>query len=144
MKPTILLVEDSKVQKLANQKILVTAGYLVLLAADGDEAIRLVREARPDLMLLDLGLPKVSGFEVLQTMKRDPATAPIPVIVLSQLAQEKEGELKRAGAVAYFKKSKLAEGALGEAELIQLIEQTLCHSRNNQIPVAGRRAATPF
>jgi len=75
-------------------------------------------------------------------MKRDPTTAAIPVIVLSQLAQEKEGELKRAGAVAYFKKSKLAEGTSGEAELIELIEQTLRHSHNNQIPLARRRAVT--
>ena len=142
LKATILLVEDSKVQKLANQKILITAGYLVLLAADGEEAIHLAREARPDLMLLDLGLPKVSGFEVLQTMKRDPTTAAIPVIVLSQLAQEKEGELKRAGAVGYFKKSKLVEGATGEAELIALIEQTLGQSRDRQILLARRRAAT--
>ena len=95
-------------------------------------------------MLLDLGLPKVSGFEVLQTMKRDPTTAAIPVIVLSQLAQEKGGELKRAGAVGYFKKSKLLEGATGEAELIELIEQTLGQSRDRQILLARRQAASHF
>ena len=54
MKKTILLVEDSKVQKLANERILFKAGYLVLFAGDGEEALRLARESVPDLVLLDL------------------------------------------------------------------------------------------
>jgi CheY-like chemotaxis protein len=139
LKATILLVEDSKTQKLANEKILITAGYLVLLAADGEEAVRLAREAKPDLMLLDLVLPKLSGLEVLQAMKRDRATAAIPVIILSQLAKEHGAEMKSEGAVGYFKKSKLAEGATGEAQLIELIETTLRHARGLRFP-AGRAA----
>jgi CheY-like chemotaxis protein len=139
LKPTVLLVEDSQVQKLANEKILIAAGYLVLLAADGEEAVQLAREANPDLMLLDLVLPKLSGLEVLQTMKRNPATAGIPVIVLSQLTQEKEAEMKGEGAVGYFKKSRLAEGAAGEAQLIELIEKTLRQTR--ELRTLARRAA---
>jgi twitching motility two-component system response regulator PilH len=143
LKPTILLVEDSPVQKLANEKILITAGYLVLIAVDGPEAVRLAREANPDLMLLDLVLPKLSGVEVLQTMKRDPATATIPVIVLSQLPQENEAELKRAGAAGYFTKSRLAQGAAGQVELVDLIEKTLRQTRELRIPMAPARAGTP-
>jgi CheY-like chemotaxis protein len=143
LKPTILLVEDSPVQKLVNEKILVTAGYLMLLAADGEEAVRLAREANPDLMLLDLVLPKLSGVEVLQTMKRDPATATIPVIVLSQLPQENEAELKRAGAAGYFTKSRLAQGAAGEVQLIDLIEKTLRQTRGLRVQMAAARAGTP-
>ena len=59
MKKTILLVEDSKVQKLANERILFKAGYLVLFAGDGEEALRLARESVPDLVLLDLLLPGI-------------------------------------------------------------------------------------
>jgi CheY-like chemotaxis protein len=143
LKPTILLVGDSPVQKLANEKILVTAGYLVLIAVDGPEAVRLAREANPDLMLLDLVLPKLSGVEVLQAMKRDPATAAIPVIVLSQLPQENEAELKRAGAAGYFTKSRLAQGAAGEVQLIDLIEKTLRQTRGLRVQMAAARAGTP-
>ena len=61
MKKTILLVEDSKVQKLACERVLFKAGYLVLFAGDGEEALRLARESVPDLVLLDLLLPGIGG-----------------------------------------------------------------------------------
>src|SRR6266542_299183 len=99
MKHTILLVEDSKVQKLAGQRILHRAGYLVLLASDGEEGLRLAREGAPDLILLDLRLPGVDGEEVLQILKRDRITRPIPVIVVSDLAPDNSAELLAAGAV---------------------------------------------
>jgi CheY-like chemotaxis protein len=132
-------VEDSNVQKRAIEKILIEGGYLVLLAADGHEALSLAREATPDLMLLDLVLPKLSGLEVLQTIKGDLATAKIPVIVLSSLTQD-EAEMKRRGAEAYFKKSRLAEGVEGEVDLIELIEQTLRQTRG--LRITGARAAS--
>ena len=144
LKPTVLLVEDSKVQKLAIEKILIAGGYLVLLAPDGDEGLSLAREAKPDLMLLDLILPKLSGFEVLQTMKRDPATAAIPVIVLSSLSQENEAEMKRQGAIAYFEKSRLANGVRGETELIELIEETLRQIQGARITAVRARAASSY
>jgi twitching motility two-component system response regulator PilH len=144
LKPTVLLVEDSKVQKLAIEKILIAGGYLVLLARDGDEGLSLAREAKPDLMLLDLILPKLSGFEVLQTMKRDPATAAIPVIVLSRLSQENEAEMKRQGAIAYFEKSRLAKGVGGVTELIELIEETLRQIQGARITAARARAASSY
>ena len=70
MKKTILLVEDSNVQKLASERVLFKAGYLVLLAGDGEEALRLARESVPDLVLLDLLLPGIGGEGVLHTQAR--------------------------------------------------------------------------
>jgi CheY-like chemotaxis protein len=134
VKSTVLLVEDSQVQKLANEEILTRAGYLVLLAGDGEDALRLVREASPDLVLLDMMLPKLSGSEVLQALKRDPATAAVPVIVLSQLPRTNEAKVKAEGAAAYFEKSKLAEGPIGEAQLVAVIEKTL--EARRRIPAA--------
>jgi DNA-binding NarL/FixJ family response regulator len=64
--------------KLASERILFKAGYLVLLAGDGEEALRLARESVPDLVLLDLLLPGIGGEEVLHTLKRDPHTKQIP------------------------------------------------------------------
>jgi CheY-like chemotaxis protein len=141
MKSTILLVEDSPIQKRANESILTRAGYLVLLAGDGEDALCLAREASPDLVLLDMILPGLSGFEVLQALKRDPATAAVPVIVLSQLSQVEETNVKAGGAAGYFEKSKLAEGVEGEAQLVELIKKTLQETPRG-IPAAQTGVAT--
>jgi CheY-like chemotaxis protein len=147
LKSTILLVEDSKFQRLANERVLIAAGYLVLLAVDGDEAVFLAREANPDLILLDLVLPKLSGLEVLQAVKLDPITAGIPVVILSQLTRDNEAELNENGAVGYFEKSRLAEGAAGQSELIELIAKTLhetvVHDRHNDAFRGREDYATP-
>ena len=144
MKKTILLVEDSKVQKLAVERILFQAGYLVLLAAGGEEALRLVRESAPDLVLLDLMLPGVGGEEVLYALKRDARTEQIPVIVVSHLPPTNFANLKTAGAVEYFHKSRFLEDEDGEAAFLGTIDRVLRESdgRNearNQMALGARR-----
>ena len=104
---TILLVEDSRFLRRANERILAKAGYQVTTAADGEEALHLARTMAPDLILLDMLLPKIGGPEVLRALHSDPATASIPIIVLSSLPQSNEQKLKGEGAVAYFEKSRL-------------------------------------
>jgi len=80
----------------------------VLTAVDGEEALRLARAEAPDLVLLDLIMPKMQGFEVLRTLKQDPATAGIPVIVLSNLGQDSDVQRAlEAGAAAYLIKANL-------------------------------------
>jgi CheY-like chemotaxis protein len=127
MKKTILLVEDSKVQKLASERILHRAGYLVLFAENGEEALRLAGECVPDLVLLDLLLPGIGGEEVLYELKRNHKTQRIPVIVLSQLPGDNSGKLKAAGAASYFEKSRLADVA-GQAALLATIDGVLRES----------------
>ena len=104
---SILLVEDSRLLRIASERALVRAGYSVLSIADGERALSAAKERIPDLILLDMLLPNVGGQEVLRALKKDPATATIPVIVLSGLSQKNETRLKREGAAAYFEKSKL-------------------------------------
>jgi CheY-like chemotaxis protein len=123
MKKTILLVEDSKVQKRAIEKILIGANYLVLFAGDGEEALLLARECGPDLVLLDLLLPKIGGEEVLYSLKRNPHTEPIPVIVISHLAAGQSAELKILGAADCFEKSEFLERNDGDSALLKLIER---------------------
>ena len=125
MKHTILLVEDSKLQKLACEKILHSAGYLVLYAPDGEESLRLAQESVPDLILLDLLLPGIGGEEVLYALKRNPRTERIPVIVLSSLPATKSVELKQAGAADYFEKVRLTDHAGGEAAFLATIDRVL-------------------
>lgn len=77
----------------------------VLEAADGEEALSVTRDERPDLVLLDVMMPKRSGLEVCRILKDDPATSRIPVIMLTARAQEsdlREGE--EAGSDGYFMK----------------------------------------
>ena len=137
MQTTILLIEDNKIQKIANERILHKAGYTVLNARDGEEALRLAREAIPDIILLDMLLPKLGGREVMQALRRDPPTAKIPVLVLSGLPQANEVKLNGEGAAGYFEKSRLLEhAATGEQELIQLIENIVRKSRERNKPPA--------
>ncbi len=128
MKKTILLVEDSKVQKLASERILLKAGYLLLLAADGEEGLRLAGESVPDLVLLDLLLPGIRGEEVLDTLKRDPHTEHIPVIIVSHLPATNSAQLKAAGAADYFEKSRLTDDNGGEAAFLATIDRILLES----------------
>jgi CheY-like chemotaxis protein len=135
LKTTILLVEDNKIQRLTNERILHRAGYTVLNAADGEEALRVASTSIPDLILLDMLLPKLGGREVMQALKRDPATVKIPILFFSSLSQANEARLKNEGAAGYFEKSRLVEhSAAGEKELIQLIETIVQKSRQRSGP----------
>jgi DNA-binding response OmpR family regulator len=101
----ILLVEDSRTIRLENERALIQAGYEVICAEDGEAALRLAHEKRPDLILLDLLLPRISGLDVLRRMKIDAATAGIPVVVGSGLSQRNREMLIEAGADDYLEKS---------------------------------------
>ena len=137
MKITVLLVEDSKFQKLVNERMLHKAGYTVLNASDGEEALRLARQTIPDIVLLDMLLPKLGGREVMQALQKDPSTAQISVLVFSSLPQANEVKLTHEGAAGYFEKSRLVEHpATGERELIQLIENIVRKSREQNKPLA--------
>jgi len=103
----VLLVEDSKFLRMANERALSKAGYEVSTAADGEEALQVANDKLPDIILLDMLLPKISGPDVLRALKGNPATMDIPVIVLTSLSQKNEEKLLHEGAVAYFEKSTL-------------------------------------
>jgi len=103
----ILLVEDSKFLRLATGRALTRAGYEMSFAADGDEALLTAGEELPDLILLDMMLPKMSGLEVLKALKKEPATAAVPVVVLTGLSQTNAERLRRDGAFAFLAKADL-------------------------------------
>jgi CheY-like chemotaxis protein len=105
----ILLVEDDRFLRKAAETSLKRHGYHVVTASDGEEALRLVRTEKPELILLDLIIPKVQGFEVLRTLKADAQTASIPVIVLSNLGQEHDRDATlAAGAIAHLVKANIS------------------------------------
>jgi CheY-like chemotaxis protein len=104
---TILLVEDSKFLRVATERILTKAGYQVICAGDGDEALALAGSRLPDLIVLDMLLPKLSGPEVLRSLKKNDLTAHIPVVVLSSLSQNNGPKLVQEGADAFIEKGPL-------------------------------------
>lgn len=111
----ILLAEDDRFLRKAGDARLKQGGHTVIPAADGEEALRLAREHVPDLVLLDLIMPKMQGFEVLRALKADPATAAIPVIVLSNLGQDRDvQQAKEDGALAFLVKANLSLQALAD------------------------------
>ena len=87
MTAKLLLVEDSRCLRMAARQVLSHAGFIVVEASDGEEALRKARKSEPDLIILDMLLPKLGGERVLQALQQDPTTARIPVIVLSGLSQ---------------------------------------------------------
>ena len=103
----MLLVDDSKFLRMANELALSKAGFKVSTAANGEEALQVANDTPPDVILLDMMLPKISGPEVLRSLKANPATMGIPVIVLTSLSQRNEEKLLSEGAAAYFEKSTL-------------------------------------
>lgn len=80
---TLLLVEDNEMNRDAISRLLERRGFTVLMAVDGEEGVRICRERLPDLVLMDLGLPGMDGFEATRQIKADPVTARIPVVALT-------------------------------------------------------------
>jgi CheY-like chemotaxis protein len=117
----ILLVEDSKFLRLATERALGRAGYQMSSVADGDEALRLAHENLPDLILLDMLLPKMSGPDVLKALKLDPATQSIPVVVMTGMSEKNAPRLREDGAIAFLEKSAL-ELDKGSGKLLAALE----------------------
>ena len=90
----ILIVEDNEMNRDALSRRLRRQGYEVLLATAGLEGLRLARQARPDLILMDLGMPDIDGWECTRRLKADGVTSAIPVIALT--AHAMLGDRQRA------------------------------------------------
>ncbi len=104
---TVLLVEDDPFLSSLLKTKLQKSGISVTLATDGEQALETLKTLAPDLILLDLILPKKSGFEVLESIQSDPQLNKIAVIILSNLGQDTDiTKGKGLGAVEYFIKAK--------------------------------------
>ena len=130
---SILVIDDNLNLQVAFKKILSAAGYLTRTAGDGEEGLRLAKENIPDIILLDMLLPKMGGVEVLRSLKSDPATRQIPVIALSGLPQSNEAKLLKEGAVSYLEKSRLEE----PEALLQAVDYALILPRYDEFSQAS-------
>jgi len=115
MEKRILIVEDEQILLRALNVEILSQGFEVFSAKDGETALKLAINEIPDLVLLDLILPKLNGFEVLRNMKNNEVTKNIPVIILSNLGQE--SDMKKVfdlGAEDYFVKASTDLSELSE------------------------------
>ena len=118
--PTILIAEDSAEQRALYAEILKAAGYRVLEAADGNEAVAVTRRERPDLVLMDVTMPGTSGWNAMRTLKDDPDTTGIPIIVITGLAESWDRDASlAAGADDHLAKP------VSPARLLKEVQQIL-------------------
>ena len=117
----ILIIEDDKfLRELISQKLL-KEGYDIIEAMDGEKGIEEVKKEKPDLILLDLILPGIDGFEILAKIKADPKISKIPVIILSNLGQKTDIQKGlEMGAVDYLIKAHFTP-----AEIVEKIRQVI-------------------
>jgi len=135
MGETILIVDDNDVNRQVLVGILRKEGYELLQAADGEHAVALAKQARPDLALLDIMMPVMDGYEVCRQLKIDPHTVDIPIIFLSALA-ETESKVKglELGAVDYITKP------FDQSEVLARVRSHLKIQRLTQQLMAANRA----
>lgn len=102
----IIIIEDSKQTVDILSEILQKEGYEIYKAYDGIEGYRMIKKLKPDLVLLDLLLPKISGFEICKKISEDNDIRKTPIIILSTLAEDKEAlkKLKNFDIIKFMKK----------------------------------------
>jgi CheY-like chemotaxis protein len=106
---SILLAEDDRFLRRACETKLKQAGFNVRVAVDGEEALTMAREQSPDLLLLDLLMPRRDGLSVLATLRGDPKTKEIPVVIMSNSSKDLERQKAASlGVVDYWIKSNLS------------------------------------
>jgi len=105
----VIIIEDDRFLSSLIKARLEKDGYVVIQAFDGNEAVSLLKKEVPDLIILDLIMPKVTGFEVLEEVSMMPEVSKTPVVILSNLAQDSDIEkAKRLGAAEYFVKVRVS------------------------------------
>jgi Response regulator containing CheY-like receiver, AAA-type ATPase, and DNA-binding domains len=126
----ILIVEDDPLMQRMYQKVFSLEKYEVVTADNGEEALLKVHESKPNLILLDIMMPKVNGLQVLEKLKSDPDTKTIPVIMLTNLAgtQDAENALEK-GAIKYIVKSEHEPKSI-----VNMVKEIVTAYTRDQVP----------
>jgi two-component system, OmpR family, alkaline phosphatase synthesis response regulator PhoP len=134
MNACVLLVEDDKFLRKACEVSLKKRGFTVITAMDGEEGLRQARAHNPDLILLDMLMPKLSGMETLEALKKDERTRGIPVVILSNSSVDTRVQrAKELGAVGYLVKASLSLQELGD-RVFSFLEETGSPDRETSQP----------
>ena len=125
VKSSVLIADDDITLRDMYQTRLETDGYQVLVSADGEETLKIVKEKNPDVVLLDIMMPKMNGLDVLAKMKKDEEMKKIPVIILTALIQDlTKVKSLMGGADDYLMKSEVMPG-----EVIKKVEGVLAKAK---------------
>jgi two-component system cell cycle response regulator DivK len=117
MTKTILIVEDNELNMKLFHDLLESQGYDILQTKNGIEALQIAREKKPDLILMDIQLPEVSGLEVTKWIKEDENISSIPVIAVTAFAMKgDEQKFRDGGCEAYIAKPISVDGFLSTVE----------------------------
>lgn len=120
MSKTVLIVEDNELNMKLFHDLLESQGYTTLQTRDGIEALKLARENHPDLILMDIQLPEVSGLEVAKWIKEDETLKTIPIIAVTAFAMKGDEEkIRQGGCEAYLAKP------ISVSEFIEIVQQFL-------------------
>jgi len=115
----ILIADDDANLLISLEYLLQRQGYDVVLARDGDQTMKLIRQQPPDLVVLDATMPGLSGFEVCQQVRADPALRQIPIVMLSARARETDiAKGKALGADAYIVKPFSTDDLVNQVRLL--------------------------
>jgi two-component system, cell cycle response regulator DivK len=124
MNKTILVVEDQEDNRQILRDLLASAGFRMIEAHDGQQAVTIARSQRPDLVLMDIQLPLVDGYEATRSIKRDPELKHIPIIAVTSYALSgDETKAREAGCDGYVAKPYSTRHLL--AKIGQFLEQPL-------------------
>lgn len=100
--PTAMVVDDSLTVRKVTCRLLEREGCEVLMAKNGSEALQILQESKPDVMLVDLEMPKMNGFELIKQVRANTATASIPIIIISSRSAEKHQKIAKSLGVDVF------------------------------------------
>ena len=128
---TLLLVEDNELNRDMLSRRLERKGYVIQMAADGAQGVSMAMELRPALILMDLSLPVMDGWEAIRRLKADPETATIPIIALTAHARaEDETTARQAGANDFDTKPIDLNRLVGKIEHLLTPPATATHTEN--------------
>lgn len=121
--PKVLIIDDSAVERTIIAKVMTTLGYTIVEANDGEEGEAKAVELKPDIIVLDVVMPKKDGFQVCRNLKKMPETAKIPVIMITSKNQDSDKFWgMKQGAIAYLVKP------FNEDDLVSAVNKALAPS----------------
>ena len=122
-KVSVLVVDDEAANRTWLTKTLEPAGFEVIPASGGRDAIRIAKSKKPDLVLLDLMMPEVTGFDVVEALRREEATRETPIMVLTAMNLTDDDKRQLNGRVSQI----LSRGSLGSSDIVALLRRVVAH-----------------
>ena len=122
----VLVAEDNPVNRELLRELLENRGYVVVEACDGQQALRMVDEIRPDVLLLDIGMPVLDGYAVARRIRENPALAPLPILAITAYAMQGDRERILSSKFDGYLSKPVSSSSLAE-ELDRLLSKQRSH-----------------